>query len=79
VIGLAVTFVLAVAGVLPGSEYNILSQLNLPRIPIDEGTLTTGALIALAAIVLGTLLAANAGGKLGTRFHRKVDRAGLAQ
>ena len=79
VIGLAVTIVLAVAGVLLGSEYNILSQLNLPRIPIDEGTLTTGALIALAAIVLGTLLAAIAGGKMGTRFHRKVDRAGLAQ
>jgi hypothetical protein len=60
-----------------------MSGLPGPRLracpPIDEGTLTTGALIALAAIVLGTLLAANAGGKMGTRFHRKVDRAGLAQ
>jgi hypothetical protein len=78
IIGLAVTVILAVAGVVLGSEYNVLSQLNLPRIPIDEGSLTTGALIALAAIVLGTLLAAIAGGKLGTRFHRKVDRAGIA-
>jgi hypothetical protein len=34
-------------------------------------------LIALAAIVLGTLLAAVAGGKAGTHFHRKVDRVGL--
>ena len=47
-IGLIVTVVLAVAGVLLGAEYNVLSQLNLPRIPVDEGTLTTGGLIALA-------------------------------
>jgi hypothetical protein len=77
IIGLVVTVVLAVAGALLGARYNVLGQLNLPRIPIDEGTLTTGALIALAAIVLGTLLAAIAGGKAGTHFHRKVDRAGL--
>jgi hypothetical protein len=78
IIGLVVTVTLALAGALLGAEYNVLSQLNLPRIPIDEGSLTTGALIALAAIVLGTLLAAVAGGKAGTHFHRRVDRAGLA-
>jgi hypothetical protein len=78
IVGLAVTIVLAVAGALLGAKYNVLSQLNLPRIPIDEGSLTTGGLIALAAIVVGTMLAAVAGGKAGTHFHRKVDRAGLA-
>jgi membrane protease YdiL (CAAX protease family) len=77
IIGLVVTVVLAAAGALLGAKYNVLSQLNLPRIPVDEGSLSTGALIALAAIVLGTLLAAVAGGKAGTHFHRKVDRAGL--
>ncbi len=54
----------------------MLSQLNLPRIPVDEGTLTTGGLIALAAIVIGTLLAAMAGGKQGTHYHRKIDKTG---
>ena len=78
IIGLVVTLILAAAGALLGAKYNVLSQLNLPRIPVDEGALSTGALIALAAIVLGTLLAAIAGGKAGTHFHRKVDRAGLA-
>jgi MFS family permease len=78
VIGVMVTVILALAGALLGAEYNVLSRLNLPRVPIDEGSLTTGGLIALAAIVLGTLLAAVAGGKAGTRFHRKVDRAGRA-
>jgi MFS family permease len=77
IIGLVVTLVLAAAGALLGAEYNVLGQLNLPRIPVDEGALTTGGLIALAAIVVGTLLAAIAGGKAGTRFHRKIDRAGL--
>src|SRR3954464_14711737 len=77
IIGLAVTVVLALAGALLGAKYNVLGQLNLPRIPVDDGTLTTGGLIALAAIVLGTLLAAVAGGKAGTHFHRKIDRVGL--
>jgi hypothetical protein len=73
-IGLAVTIVLAVAGALFGAEYNILERLDLPRIPIDEGSLTTGAVIALAAVVVLTLLAAMGGGKAGERYHRKIDR-----
>ena len=76
VIGLLVTIVLAVAGAVFGAEYNVLGQLNLPRIPVDEGSLATGGLIALAAVVIGTLLAAMAGGKVGRRYHEKVDRLG---
>jgi len=76
VIGLLITLLLAAAGAIFGSEYNVLQRLDLPRIPIDEGSLATGALIALAAIVLGTLLAAFLGGKAGERYHKKVDRAG---
>jgi hypothetical protein len=75
-IGLVVTIILAVAGVVFGSEYNVLEQLNLPRIPIDEGSLTTGAAIALAAVVVLTLLAAMVGGKAGERYHRRIDRFG---
>jgi hypothetical protein len=75
-IGLLVTVVLAVAGVLLGAKYNVLSQLNLPRIPVSEGSLTTGGLIALLAIVAVTLLAAVAGGRFGTHYHRKIDRTG---
>jgi len=75
-IGLAVTIVLAVAGAIFGSEYNVLNELNLPRIPIDEGSLTTGAAIALVAVVVLTLLAAMGGGKAGERYHKKIDRIG---
>jgi hypothetical protein len=76
-IGLAVTIVLAVAGAIFGSEYNIFESLNLPRIPVDEGSLTAGAAIALAAVVILTLLAAMGGGKAGERYHRKIDRHGF--
>jgi MFS family permease len=75
-LGLVVTIVLAVAGVLLGAEYNVLESLNLPRIPVGEGSLTAGGLIALAAVLVGTLLAALAGGKAGSHYHRKVDRVG---
>jgi hypothetical protein len=78
VFGLLVTIALAVLGAIAGSEYNLLSQLNLPRIPIDEGDLATGAVIALIVILIATVLAAIAGGKVGERYHRKVDRAGYA-
>lgn len=77
VIGLLLTIALAILAAIGGSEYNVLSRFELPRIPIDEGDLTTGGIIALVAVILGTLIAALIGGKAGQRYHRKVDRAGF--
>jgi hypothetical protein len=77
IIGLVVTLLLAGAAVLLGDQYNVLEQLNLPSLPVGDSTLATGGIIALAAIVLGTILAAMAGGKVGERYHRRVDRAGF--
>jgi hypothetical protein len=77
VLGLLATIALAILGAVAGAEYNVLEQLNLPRIPIDEGDLTTGGIVALAAVLIGTLLAAMAGGKVGERYHRRVDRAAV--
>jgi hypothetical protein len=73
-VALVITLVLAAAGAVLGGEYNVLSQLNLPRIPVDEGSVATGALIALLIGLVGSLLAAMAGGKAGERYHRKIDR-----
>jgi hypothetical protein len=75
-LGLLVTIAAAVAGWIGGSEYNIFEQLNLPRIPVDEGDIATGAIITLAVVLVGTLLAAVAGGKAGDRYHARVDRFG---
>jgi hypothetical protein len=76
VIGLVVVLLLALAGLVFGSQYNVLSQLDLPRIPIDEGTATTAGVVALVAVLVVTLVAAVLGGLLGARYHRKVDRVG---
>ena len=77
ILGLVITIIAAVAGAILGSEYNIFSQLNLPNIPIDSGTLTTGGIIALLAALAVTVLAAIFGGKVGERYHRKIDRVAV--
>jgi len=74
-----VTIAAAVAGAVFGSKYNVLAKLNLPRIPVNEGTLSTAGLIALAAVLIGTLIAALIGGKTGERYHKKIDRFGAGR
>jgi hypothetical protein len=73
-LGLLLTLAFAAFAAIAGSEWNVFERLDLPRVPVDEGTLTTGGAVTLAAIVLGTLLAAVVGGKAGERFHRRIDR-----
>ncbi len=75
----AIAVIVAVVGLIAGTKYNVLSTLNaFPRIPVDEGTLTTGGIIALLAAAAAALIGAVLGGLAGMRFHRKVDKAGLA-
>ena len=77
VIGLLVVIALAVLGAVLGAQYNVLSQLNLPSIPVSGDTLTTAGIVSGIAALLATLLGAVLGGKLGERYHRKIDRAGF--
>lgn len=77
-LGLLVTVALAVVGAVLGSEYNVLERLELPALPVGDSELATGGALALVIVVVGTLIAAVAGGKAGERYHRKVDRAGFA-
>ena len=73
-----VAVVVAIVGLVAGAEYNVLQKLDaFPRLPIGEGTLTTGGIIALAAVIAATLGGALLGGLAGMRFHRKVDKTGL--
>src|SRR3954454_18728065 len=72
--GLIITIALGAVAAIFGDKYNVLSQLNLPRIPIGSETLTTGGIIATVAVVVGSLIAAIAGGKVGERYHRRIDR-----
>jgi len=75
---IVIALVVAAIGAIAGAQYNVLQQLNsFPRLPVGEGDLTTGGLIALAAVVLATLVGALLGGLAGMRFHRNVDKTGL--
>jgi len=76
VIGLVVTVAAAVVGFVFGRQYDVLGRFDpdLPSIPVPDDTVTVGGLVTLAAVVVGTLLAAMVGGKVGHRYHRKVDR-----
>jgi hypothetical protein len=77
---LLVAVLIAALGAVAGSKYNILAKLNsFPRIPVSEGQLTTGGIIAAVAVVLASLAGALLGGLAGMRFHRKVDRTGLGR
>ncbi len=78
-IAIVIALGVAVLGAIAGSKYNILGTLNsFPRLPVDEGTLTTGGVVALLVAALVSLAGAVLGGLAGMRFHRKVDKAGLA-
>ncbi len=73
-----IAVVIAVLGVVAGDKYDVLARLNsFPRIPVNEGDLTTGGIIALLVVAIAALVGAVLGGLAGMRFHRKVDRAGL--
>jgi hypothetical protein len=77
VVGLLITIALGVIAAVLGDDYNVLSRLDLPRIPIGSETLTTGGIIATLAVLLGTLIAAVAGAKMGERYHRRIDRVAV--
>jgi hypothetical protein len=70
--------VVALLGLIAGQQFNILANLNsFPRIPVNEGELTTASIIAAVVVALVALLGAVLGGLAGMHFHRKVDRAGF--
>jgi hypothetical protein len=72
--GILIAGAIAVLAAAGGSKYNVLDALNLPRIPIDQGNLTSTGAIALGAGLVASLIGALVGGTLGTRWHRRVDR-----
>ena len=75
---IVIAILVAVLGALAGGKYNILSTLNsFPRLPVAEGSLTRGGVVALLVAAVVSLAGAVLGGRAGMRFHRRVDRADL--
>jgi hypothetical protein len=74
IVSILVTLALGVLGAALGSEYNVISRADLPRLTVGQDTATTAGIVAMAAILLVSLVAAMLGGKAGERWHRRVDR-----
>ncbi|MDQ2660364.1 MAG: hypothetical protein M3Y52_00660 [Actinomycetota bacterium] len=75
---IVIAIVVAVLGLLVGDRFDVLANLNaFPRIPVSEGELTVTGIITAILVALASLGGAILGGKAGTHYHRKVDRAGL--
>lgn len=69
--------IIAAVAAVAGAQYDVFAQLNLPRLPVNEGQVTAVGAIAIGAAILAALIGAVLGGLAGMRFHRKVDKAGL--
>ncbi|RJU00827.1 hypothetical protein D6T65_10215 [Arthrobacter frigidicola] len=73
---LIIAVVVAILGVIAGSQFDILANLNsFPRLPINEGDLTTAGVISVVVAALAALIGAILGGLAGMRYHRRIDRA----
>lgn len=72
--------VLAILGLVAGTQFDVLARTGgFPHLPINEGSLTTGGIVAAVAIAVVSLVGAVLGGLGGMRFHRMIDKAGLDQ
>jgi hypothetical protein len=73
-----IAIVVAILGAIAGSQFDLMANLNaFPRIPVNEGTLTTAGVVTAIGVAIVSLVGAILGGLAGMRFHRRVDKAGL--
>ncbi|MEV4417574.1 hypothetical protein [Catellatospora sp. NPDC049609] len=73
-----IAVLVAVVGAVAGDQYDVLSRLNgFPRVPVNEGALTTAGIVTAIVLAAVALIGAVLGGRAGMRYHRRVDQAGL--
>jgi uncharacterized membrane protein len=68
---IVMVLVLGTLGAVLGNEFDLTRRL---RLDIDQGTLTVAGLVSLVVTLLVMLAGAVLGGKLGTGYHRRIDR-----
>lgn len=73
-LGLIITIVVVGVGAAFGDQYNVFDRVSLPSLPVRADELTASGITTLAAVLVGTLVAAVFGGMLGQRYHSKIDR-----
>jgi hypothetical protein len=75
-----IAILVGLAGWLADARFDVLARTNtFPRLPLNEGTLTTGGILVAIGVVAASLVGALLGGLAGMRYHRRVDRAGLGR
>lgn len=74
-----IAIVLGIIGAIAGSRANVAGQLgSVPQLPLSPSQLTAAGIASLVAVLVVTLVGALLGGLAGMRYHRRVDRVGLA-
>lgn len=63
------------AGYAAGERYDLLAGADLPSVEVATSDLALPGIVTGVVVLLGTLVAAAVGGKVGRRYHAKVDRA----
>src|SRR4051812_16289590 len=75
-LSLVIAIAVAITAWIAGGDIDPTKSISLPGNPIDEGPLSDSGWAILGVGVLVPLIFSVAGGALGERFHRAVDRAG---
>lgn len=60
-------------GLFSGAQVNVLEQVHLPSLSLPPGALGLAGEVAAVVGLLGCLLTAIGGGKVGVKYHQKVD------
>ena len=71
--GLA-TILLAALGALIGSQFNLLAQVQLPRLSLAGTSVAVGGVATMVVSSAITLAASLLGGRLGERYHSRIDQ-----
>jgi hypothetical protein len=64
---------LGVVGAVYGTKYDVLTRLH-NAIDVGTRTLTVGGIVWIVIAVVVMLLGATAGGAMGARYQRRIDR-----
>lgn len=74
-IGVLTTIAAGVLGTVAGREYDVLDRVDLPRMSQSPEDLSVLGLLASLVVLVLTLATAMGGGRVGCRYHDRVDRA----
>jgi hypothetical protein len=74
-----IAIVAGIVGAIAGSQPGLGFQMSsIPQLPFSASQMTLAGIASAVAVLVITLLGALLGGVAGMRYHRRVDRAGIA-